>query len=196
MALTAATAGLLSAGITGVFSAFGASRANRQRRREAERNRRFQERMSSSAHQREVADLRKAGLNPILSATGGRGAASPGGSMAQQQDVVTPAIGSALSARRLTSELKLLKAQTYAATTAGLLSDTQSAKSITEAHRIATETAIRKIDLVTLQKYPWLRPSQMMSQPGAAVAGSAFAISRLFKRGKQVIRPLRKYVPQ
>lgn len=50
--------------------------------REAQLNREFQERMANSAHQREIDDLKMAGLNPVLSAMNGNGAYTPNGAVA------------------------------------------------------------------------------------------------------------------
>lgn len=49
---------------------------------EAAKNRDWQMMMSNSAHQREIADLKAAGLNPVLSASGGNGAAVTSGATA------------------------------------------------------------------------------------------------------------------
>lgn len=97
-------------GVPAIGSFLGQSSANRTNVRLAREQMAFQERMSGSAYQRAVQDMRLAGLNPALAYQQG-GAQSPGGSITQVEDAIGPAVSSAQGARRLRSELDLLRVQ-------------------------------------------------------------------------------------
>lgn len=86
--------GALGSIFGGAMSSAGQADANRQNVALAREQMAFQERMSNSAHQREMADLRKAGLNPILSAKLG-GASSPAGAMPNIVNEMAPLENSA-----------------------------------------------------------------------------------------------------
>lgn len=98
-------------------SIWGQHSANQASIKEAQKNRQFQERMSSTSHQREVADLKAAGLNPLLSVN--QGSSTPQGAMSPIKNVVDPSTAKMVSIdnQRLKSEIYKNKNLGWQATT-------------------------------------------------------------------------------
>ena len=88
-----------------LFSAKSAEKTNKANIDQAQADRDFQERMSNTAHQREVTDLKAAGLNPILSAN--HGASTPGGAMATLQNPYARLADDVNSASKSYMEMKM-----------------------------------------------------------------------------------------
>lgn len=82
-----------------------ANSANASSAEQAQINRDFQERLSNSAYQRQVADMSAAGLNPMLAYMKGGGASTPSGS---QANVIAPQYTSPITGA---AQYKLTSAQ-------------------------------------------------------------------------------------
>jgi len=121
--LLLAAAPSIAAGAANVFGGISQNKANQREATkarkfnaaEALKNRQFQERMSNSSYQRAVADMRLSGINPMLAFQQG-GASSPSGSAAQgpsarMENVISPAVSSAMGATRLRKDLQAIDAQ-------------------------------------------------------------------------------------
>lgn len=196
-------ASVLNSVIGGGLSFAGQQSANRTNIKLAREQMAFQERMSNTAFTRGMADLRNAGLNPILA--GRFAASSPAGALATVGNEggagVTGAAQSAASAislKMLKANLAKIKQETRTGHAAELLNDAMRRRAGQETLNMNTagnvlinewERSNRELELWKNvyggQLGEWLYAMQQAG-PQAATAAGIFRAVKGFKGGKTV----------
>lgn len=140
----------------GIASAQAQKEANKQNERLSEKQMAWQEKMSSTAHQRQVADMRLAGLNPMLSAM--QGGASTGSAQMIENKAenelqgIENAVSSAIESRRLKKELEATDSQVKLNKAAEYAKDAERWVNDNSATKLANDIKVQRLNFDAQQQ--------------------------------------------
>ena len=187
-----------TAALTGGLDLAGTYLTNEANAKQAEENRKFQERMSNTAIRRRVRDLRKAGINPILAAE--LGATTPGGAQAVMQNVIGSGVSSAKDTIMKINQVRQLQQAIATSRAQETKENALADQSRAQAENIRLQTVHSANDLARseAEKGFWETVGEQWSYLRRALTGnSASAAKRLLppKKGARTYRQGEKKAP-